>query len=264
MAIADSASPMRWLVGSRSEPAPTPPAPSASLASIWKVPVRSFSHGYSVDPNRPHESVDLVPGVLACRLAQLEDERLLHLGEALVVARAEPDREVVGDDDATADVDGAAGVHLPRETTADLDGTQTAAEHAGEGPLHHVLETALETPQSHPENIGATVPRSPGRRRHERSGGPSSPASQPSGAGEVSEANDDDALPGRAWTAIDRRRIALAGRGQRGCSSACSSSRPSAGRVTTPGRDGPATGRPATGPATTCPATCSPSTRRPR
>ena len=77
--------------------------------------------------DRTDEVVVLVAGVFAGGFTQLVDQRVLDLREARVVARTEVEREGVGHDAATLDVDAAVIVHLAQETAAELDGSDGAA-----------------------------------------------------------------------------------------------------------------------------------------
>ena len=86
-------------------------------------------------------------------VAQLAQQRVVDLGEVLVVLRAQLHGEVVGDHGAAPDVDGAVVVHLPDEPPAELDGPQAAPERSGEHAFDHALETPLEPRQTH----GATL-----------------------------------------------------------------------------------------------------------
>ena len=107
-----------------------------------------------VDHHRPDEVVALVAGVLAGRLAELGAQRLLDVGEAGVVARAEVEGEHVGDDAATLDVDAAVVVHLAQQPPAELDRADGAARSA-EHTLDHTLHPVLERLQTHEEHQGS-------------------------------------------------------------------------------------------------------------
>src|SRR5581483_2873408 len=102
-----------------------------------------------LDLDRAEERVALVASVLASGVAQLAQQRVVDLGEVLVVLRAQVDGEVVRHHRAPADVDGAVVVHLPHEPAAELDGAQAAAEGACEDTLHHSLESPFESGQAH-------------------------------------------------------------------------------------------------------------------
>ena len=78
--------------------------------------------------------VALLAGVLAGGLAQLGAQRVLDVGEAGVVARAEVDREVVGHDAAALDVDGAVVVHLADEPATELDRADGCSRNARNTP----------------------------------------------------------------------------------------------------------------------------------
>ena len=71
-------------------------------------------------------------------------EGVVDVGEAGVVARAELEREVVGDDPAALDVDDAVVVHLPDQAAAELDRADAATGGAGEHALDHTLQTVFE------------------------------------------------------------------------------------------------------------------------
>ena len=62
-------------------------------------------------------------GVFAGRFAELDLQRMLDVGEGGVVARAQLDDELVGDDAATFDVDIAVIVDFAQQTAAEFDGS---------------------------------------------------------------------------------------------------------------------------------------------
>ncbi len=109
--------------------------------------------GLELDRDRPDERVRLVAGVLAGRVAQLAQERLLHGLELFEVGFAELDHEVVGRDGSPPHPDRALEIHLAHEAPAQLDGAHAAAEHPREHPFDHALESVFEVAQAHAVHV---------------------------------------------------------------------------------------------------------------
>ena len=87
--------------------------------------------------------VPLLTGVLARGLDELGLENVVDVAEAVEVALAELDHEVVRHDPPSLDVDRALVVHLAHQSAAEFDGANRAArttEHA----LDHTLQPALQ------------------------------------------------------------------------------------------------------------------------
>ena len=74
-----------------------------------------------LDLDRSEEVVALAAGVLTSRLDELGLQHVGDLAEALEVLRRQLHDEVVGNDPATLDVDGALVVHLAHQPSTQLD-----------------------------------------------------------------------------------------------------------------------------------------------
>ena len=100
--------------------------------------------GAEPDHDRAHEVVALLTGVLLGGLAEFGGEGRLDVAEALQIAGAEGDREVVRDDAATLHIDGAVVVHLAYETASKFDGPDRPTGAAREHTIDHTLQTTLD------------------------------------------------------------------------------------------------------------------------
>ena len=96
------------------------------------------------DGDIAHEVIPLRAGVLAGGLTELGVERVVDLGEAGVIARAERNGEQVRHDAPTLHVDAAMIVDLAEETTPQFDRTDGGLGAAGKHALDHTLQTVLE------------------------------------------------------------------------------------------------------------------------
>ena len=120
------------------------PGPPACGPSIWNAPVGMLSLSTSSTLTGPMKTY---PSSRACsRAARRAPGSASRASRRTARSpRAELDGEVVGHDRAAPHVDRAVVVHLPHQPPAELDRSQPAAEHAGEGALDHPLE-----PRSNP------------------------------------------------------------------------------------------------------------------
>lgn len=104
-------------------------------------------------PLEPHtdragEGVVLQIRVLASQLDQLGGEGAEVRGQAIVVAGAQLDDEVVRDERAVAADDLRVVVEFALDGSRDLDGLDLGPESPGERALNEVLEPALEALQN--------------------------------------------------------------------------------------------------------------------
>jgi len=107
--------------------------------------------------------------VFAGSIAKFADQGVVDVGETLEVLGAEADRKGVGHDGAPPHVDRSVVVELTGEAPADLDGPQSALEHASERALYQVLQPALDALQCHGPPC---YRRPPGRHMRTRTSGP--------------------------------------------------------------------------------------------
>jgi hypothetical protein len=90
--------------------------------------------------------------MLASGLGELAAQAVVDVGELVVVGRRQAQREVVGGDRATTDIDGSTVIELSHEPTTELDRAETTFENAAERSFDELLEAALQATWSHGQN----------------------------------------------------------------------------------------------------------------
>ena len=101
-----------------------------------------------LDVDGSDERVLLVAGVFPGRLGQLPDQRIEEVGEPIDVGLGQGDRKGVGGDE-PPNPHPAVEVHLPSQSTPDLDWLEIASEGLGQRSFHEALEPVLELLESH-------------------------------------------------------------------------------------------------------------------